>query len=75
MVLPQKIKEIRLRNFLSQEEFAKRLGVSYATVNRWETGKTVPNIKALKKLDDYCKSENIDCDVYEFTIKSRSHIF
>lgn len=71
MVLPQKIKEIRLRNFLSQEEFAKRLGVSYATVNRWETGKTVPNIKALKKLDDYCKTENIDCDVHEFTIKSR----
>lgn len=71
MVLPQKIKEIRLRNFLSQEEFAKRLGVSYATVNRWGTGKTVPNIKALKKLDDYCKTENIDCDVHEFTIKSR----
>ena len=75
MVLPQKIKEIRLCNFLSQEEFAKRLGVSYATVNRWETDKTVPNIKALEKLDDYCKSENIDCDVREFTIKSRSHIF
>lgn len=71
MVLPQKIKEIRLRNFLSQEEFAKRLGVSYATVNRWETGKTVPNIKALRKLDDYCKTENIDCDVHKFTIKSR----
>ena len=71
MFLPQKIKEIRLRNFLSQDEFAKRLGVSYATVNRWETGKTVPNIKALKKLDDYCKTENIDCDIHEFTIKNR----
>lgn len=71
MDLAKKIKEIRLHNFLSQEEFAKRLGVSYATVNRWETGKTVPNIKALKKLDDYCKTENIDCDVHEFTIKSR----
>lgn len=70
MFLPQKIKEIRLRNFLSQDEFAKRLGVSYATVNRWETGKTVPNIKALKKLDDYCKTENIDCDIHEFTIKN-----
>ena len=42
MDLAKKIKEIRLHNFLSQEEFAKRLGVSYATVNRWETGKTVP---------------------------------
>lgn len=52
MVLSKKIMELRLYYFLSQDEFAKRLGVSYATVNRWETGKIVQNIKALKKLDD-----------------------
>ena len=63
MELPKKIKEIRMFNFLSQEEFAQRLGVSYATVNRWETGKTIPNIKAMKRLDEYCKQEGIDCDV------------
>lgn len=71
MDLAKKIKEIRLHNFLSQEEFAKILGVSYATVNRWETGRTIPNIKALKKLADYCKTENIDFDVHEFTTKNR----
>lgn len=65
----KKIKEIRLHHFLSQDEFAKRLWVSYATVNSWETGKTVPNIKALKKIDEYCKKENVDCDIRKFTMK------
>ncbi len=62
MELSKKIKEIRMFNFLSQEEFAQKLGVSYATVNRWETGKTIPNIKAMKKIDEYCRQEGINCD-------------
>jgi len=71
MELAKKIKEIRMYNFLSQKEFAQKLGVSYATVNRWETGRTKPNIKALKKIDDYCKNENIDCDVRQFIVNDR----
>lgn len=66
MKIANKIKEIRLYKFLSQEEFATKLGVSCATVNRWEMGRTKPNIKALKKIDNYCKNENIDCDVRQF---------
>ncbi len=69
MELSKKIKEIRMFNFLSQEEFAQKLGVSYATVNRWETGKTAPNIKAMKKLDEYCKQEGIDCDIRRLSAK------
>lgn len=68
MELSKKIKEIRMFNFLSQEEFAQKLGVSYATVNRWETGKTIPNIKAMKKLDEYCKQEGIDCDIRRLSL-------
>lgn len=67
MDLAKKIKEIRLHNFLSQEEFAKILGVSYATVNRWETGRTIPNIRAMKKIDEYCKKEQINYNVREWT--------
>lgn len=66
MEIGNKIKEIRLHNFLSQEEFALKLGVSFATVNRWETGKTKPNIKAMKKIYDYCKNENICVNVREW---------
>lgn len=33
------IKELRSKMTLSQTEFAQLLGVSFASVNRWETGK------------------------------------
>ena len=39
------IKKLRDKMLLSQEEFAKVLGVSYASINRWENGKHEPTIK------------------------------
>ena len=41
-MLPKAIKELRERLDLTQEVFARILGVSFATVNRWENGRTVP---------------------------------
>lgn len=63
MTFPETIKQIRQKHFLSQEAFAKELGVSFATVNRWESGKTKPTYKTMKLIDEYCKSNNIDFDV------------
>lgn len=57
------IREIRQKCFLSQEAFAKELGVSFATVNRWESGKTKPTYKTMKLIDDFCKSHSIDFDI------------
>ena len=57
------IKEIRQKCFLSQEAFAKALGVSFATVNRWETGKTKPTYKTMKLIDDFCKKHDFDFDI------------
>jgi DNA-binding XRE family transcriptional regulator len=39
---PRRIKALRERLELTQEILARILGVSFATVNRWENGKTVP---------------------------------
>ena len=36
------IKKIRTEKGYSQEEFAKHIGVSFTSVNRWETRKTIP---------------------------------
>lgn len=57
------VKELRTKCFLSQEDFATAIGVSFSTVNRWETGKTVPNYKALKKIKEFCISNSIDFNI------------
>lgn len=57
------IKAVRQQSLLSQETFAQALGVSFTTVNRWESGKTRPSYKAMKQIDDFCKTNNIDFDI------------
>ena len=59
------IKKVRQNAFLSQQDFAKELGVSFSTVNRWETGKTRPTYKAMKAIDDFCKKNSISFDIKE----------
>ena len=50
MDYPKLLKEYREKMFLSQEDLAQKLGISYVTVNRWENGKFEPTIKMKKKL-------------------------
>ncbi len=65
MSFAEDIKKIRLKTFMTQEDFAKELGVAQNTVNRWETGKVKPGIKAMKQIDEFCKKNNIDFDIAE----------
>ena len=41
-VIPSTLQTVRSRLDLTQEQLAERLGVSFATVNRWEGGVTTP---------------------------------
>lgn len=63
MPFADEIKKLRQAQFMSQNDFAQKLGVSYATVNRWETGKSKPSYKTLKMIDCFCKINQIDFDV------------
>lgn len=65
MSFSEEIKRLRRKAFMTQEDFAKELGVSFATVNRWETGKSMPNLKTMKRIDEYCKQNSIDFDISE----------
>lgn len=65
MSFSEDIKRIRRKAFMTQEDFAKEIGVSFATVNRWEKGKAKPNLKAMKLIDEYCKKNNLDFDISE----------
>ena len=65
MDLSYAIKKIRQRSFMTQEQFAGEMGVAFSTVNRWENGKTIPNMTAMKQLKDYCEQKNISFDELE----------
>lgn len=49
------LKDIRRQLVMSQEDLARRLGVSYATVNRWENGMSKPSRLAKAQLESFCK--------------------
>lgn len=51
---PETVKAVRRQLALSQEELAHALGVSFATVNRWENGKTVPSKLAQRQFGQFC---------------------
>lgn len=60
MTYSEEIKKIRKKCFLSQEAFGRELGVSFSSINRWESGKTKPNMSAMKKLKEFCEAHGID---------------
>ena len=53
---PELVKEVRRQLGLSQEELAHELGVSFATVNRWENGKTSPSKLAKAFFKNFCSA-------------------
>lgn len=58
------IKELREKLIFSQAELAELLGVSFASVNRWEMGHHEPTIKSKRKIVALCKKHRIKIDEY-----------
>jgi putative transcriptional regulator len=46
---------LRRQLALSQEDLARQLGVSFATVNRWESGHSKPSRLARAQLSAFCE--------------------
>ena len=65
MSLSEELKTIRLSQYLSQADFANKIGVSFVSVNRWENGKAKPNMKAMKSIIEFSKLNNIDSSKIE----------
>lgn len=53
------IKDIRIKNNLTQKEFAEIFGVTYQAVSKWENGKNLPDINILK---DICNEYDVSID-------------
>ena len=54
------VMELRNKLVISQTELANMLGVSFASVNRWEKGRYEPTIKIKRKIIELCKKNNIE---------------
>ena len=48
----QELKKLRTSLGMTQEQFAREVGVSYSTVSRWETGRGTPSPLARRRIED-----------------------
>lgn len=53
MEFPEALKITRQKQFLSQEALA------------WETGKSVPNLSAMKKIKEFCENKGVSYEPLE----------
>jgi len=65
MNFPEEIRKIRQHLFMTQEDFAKEIGVAFSTVNRWEGTKSKPNLSAMKSIKEFCLKHDVDFSVIE----------
>lgn len=66
-IMQDLIKKIRSHMNMNQTEFAELLNVTFATVNRWENGRALPNKLAQDKIYDLCKE--YDVPVYDMVLE------
>ena len=65
MEFADKVRYVRDKLNLSQEDLARALNVSYATINRWENSKTKPIRMAQAAFTTFCDKNNVtfgDCN-------------
>ena len=66
-IMQDLIKKIRSHMNMNQTEFAELLNVTFATVNRWENGRALPNKLAQDKIYDLCKE--YDVPIYDMILE------
>ena len=60
MTFGEKVRFVRKQLGLTQVDLASALGVSFATVNRWENDRANPSLLAQKAFNDFCESSFIE---------------
>ena len=58
------IKELRNKLLLTQTEMGELLGVSFATINRWENDHYEPTIKVKRKIKELSEKNNLNFESY-----------
>ena len=60
MEFKDQVRYARKKLVLSQQEFAGKLGVTFATINRWERGHCRPHYLVMRAFLDLCKENGIE---------------
>ena len=55
MTFAGKVKFVRMKLYLNQAQLAKEIGVSFATVNRWESKGYEPQLASVGRFNDFCE--------------------
>ena len=63
MKYSEAVRLLRRKMLLTQTEFAKYMEVSFATINRWESGEYEPNMKMKRKLAPLFEQYKIEVEV------------
>jgi DNA-binding transcriptional regulator YiaG len=63
MDFQDQVKFVRMRLQLSQEELARQMGISFATVSRWERESRKPQLALLGKFYSFCQRKGIEIDL------------
>ena len=67
MTFSEMLKQIRIQQNYTQEQFARELNVSFSTINRWENGRAMPTGLAQNSLYELCREKKVP--VYDMIIE------
>ena len=69
-----KLKELRIKNNITQDELARNLYLSRQAVSRWETGKSIPDYQTLILI---CKFYNVNMNYFfdDNNVKDKKYYF
>lgn len=61
----EQVRYVRMNLLLTQTELAEQIGISYATVSRWERENRTPQLAMLGKFYSFCMRNDILIDASE----------
>lgn len=65
MTFPEQVRHVRMLLQLTQTQLAEQMGISYATVSRWERENRTPQMATLGKFYSFCMRNSIEIDLTE----------
>ena len=60
MTFGEAVLKLRSERRISQRQLANELNVSFTSINRWETGRTMPNKMTVFVIRQYCINHGLD---------------